>query len=155
MGAGKQTRRAVPEAEGFGNPAASKRQAGSSKVTVSSGRSPSPAFSLSFPVWSKASRTEKALGWELPSLIPIHSTFQREWAWRRAPVFQQCSWHSLLRTLEVLHTAQLPELGTVSTGGARFGNQNKETKTSDKFLLIISGIQDVFRTGSQEKLVFK
>lgn len=59
-------RSALPEKEGFGNPAANKRQTGSSqshcKVTVSSGRTPSPAFSLSFPVWSKASHIEKAPG---------------------------------------------------------------------------------------------
>lgn len=32
-------------------------------------------------------------------------------AQRRAPVFQQCSWHSLLRALEVLHTPSAPRAG--------------------------------------------
>lgn len=42
----------------------------------------------------------------------------------RAPVFQECSWHCLLTALEVLHTSSAPRAG----GGARFGNQSKETK---------------------------
>lgn len=117
MGAGKHTRSTLPaETEGYGNPSANKRQTGSSqshrKVTVSSGRPSSPAFSLSFPVWKKASRIEKARGWELPSLISTHSTFQRESGLRRE---HQCSdsapWHTLLRTLLVLHTSSAPRAG--------------------------------------------
>lgn len=42
---------------------------------------------------------------------------------------------------------------SVSTGEARFGNQSKETKTSDKLVLTISGNQGIFRTGSHESPV--
>lgn len=144
MGAGKHTRSALPETEGFGSPAANKRQTGSSqshlKVTVSSGRPPSPAFSLLFPVWSKASRIEKALGWELPALIPIHSTFQRESGLGRE---HQCS-NSAPGTAcsepwRCCTHPQLPELGTVSQyrRSQTLRNQSKEIKASDKLVLII------------------
>lgn len=127
------------------------------KVTVSSGRPPSPAFSLSFPVWSKASRIEKAPGWELLSLIPIHSMFQRESTLEGR---HQCSKVLLAQPAQNLggaaHTLSSQSWAlSVSARGARFGNQSKETKASDKLVLIISRIQDIFRTGSQEKLAFK
>lgn len=117
MGAGKHMRSTLPaETEGYGNPPANKRQTGSSqfhrKVTVSSGRPPSPAFSLSFPVWRKASCIEKAPKWELLSLVSIHSTFQRESGLRRA---HQCSnsapCRNLLRTSCVPHTSSAPRAG--------------------------------------------
>jgi len=69
------------------------------KVTVSSGRPSPPAFSLSLAVWRKASHVEKAPGWELPPLISIHSTLQRESGLRRErPWPNSAPWHNPLRT---------------------------------------------------------